>query len=97
MKATLGKVIGIILVLALLPLVAAAATSYITPWYANPALRSRTYVNANAFTPVDLKVGADGERVVVVTSGGAAAPLGKALVIFRKSRFDAPATVFIVR
>jgi len=24
-------------------------------------------------------------------------PLGKALVIFRKSRFDAPATVFIVR
>ena len=61
--------------LATVSLVAAAATSYITPWYANPALRSRTYVNANAFTPVDLKVGADGERVVVVTSGGPATNL----------------------
>ena len=35
--------------------------------------------------------------MALTACGGAAAPLGKALVIFRKSRFDAPATVFIVR
>ena len=32
-----------------------------------------------------------GERVIGVYRGGAAAPSGKALIIYRKSRFDAPA------
>ena len=35
---------------------------------------------------------APGERVIGVYRGGAAAPLGKALIIYRKSRFDSPAT-----
>ena len=40
---------------------------------------------------------APGERVIGVYRGGAAAPQGKALVIYRKSRFDAPATIIIIR
>ena len=40
---------------------------------------------------------APGERVIGVYRGGAEAPLGKALIIFRKSRFDAPGTVLIFK
>ena len=40
---------------------------------------------------------APGERVIGVYRGGAAAPLGKALIIYRKSRFDSPATYIIFR
>ena len=40
---------------------------------------------------------APGERVIGVYRGGAEAPLGKALIIYRKSRFDAPGTVLVVR
>ena len=40
---------------------------------------------------------APGERVIGVYRGGAEAPLGKALIIYRKSRFDSPATYFILR
>ena len=40
---------------------------------------------------------APGERVIGVYRGGASAPQGKALVIYRKSRFDAPATIIIIR
>ena len=40
---------------------------------------------------------APGERVIGVYRGGAAAPLGKALIIYRKSRFDAPGTALIFR
>jgi len=40
---------------------------------------------------------APGERVIGVYRGGATAPQGKALVIYRKSRFDMPATVIIIR
>ena len=40
---------------------------------------------------------APGERVIGVYRGGAAAPSGKALIIYRKSRFDAPGTVLIFR
>jgi len=40
---------------------------------------------------------APGERVIGVYRGGASAPQGKALVIYRKSRFDAPATIVILR
>ena len=40
---------------------------------------------------------APGEKVIGVYRGGAEAPLGKALIIFRKSCFDAPGTVLIVR
>jgi hypothetical protein len=40
---------------------------------------------------------APGERVIGVYRGGAAAPSGKALIIYRKSRFDSPATYFILR
>ena len=40
---------------------------------------------------------APGERVIGVYRGGAAAPLGKALIIYRKSRFDSPATYITVR
>ena len=37
------------------------------------------------------------EKVIGVYRGGAAAPLGKALIIYRKSRFDSPATYIIFR
>ena len=37
------------------------------------------------------------ERVIGVYRGGAEAPLGKALIIYRKSRFDFPATYITVR
>ena len=40
---------------------------------------------------------APGERVIGVYRGGAEAPLGKALIIYRKSRFDSPATYIIIR
>ena len=40
---------------------------------------------------------APGERVIGVYRGGAEAPLGKALIIYRKSRFDSPATYIIFR
>ena len=40
---------------------------------------------------------APGERVIGVYRGGAEAPLGKALIIYRKSRFDSPATYIILR
>ena len=40
---------------------------------------------------------APGECVIGVYRGGAAAPSGKALVIYRKSRFDAPGTVMLLR
>ena len=40
---------------------------------------------------------APGERVIGVYRGGASAPQGKALVIYRKSRFDVPATIVIMR
>ena len=40
---------------------------------------------------------APGERVIGVYRGGAEAPLGKALIIYRKSRFDSPATIVILR
>ena len=40
---------------------------------------------------------ASGERVIGVYRGGAEAPLGKALIIFRKSRFDAPGTALIFK
>ena len=40
---------------------------------------------------------APGERVIGVYRGGAEAPLGKALIIYRKSRFDNPATHIILR
>ena len=40
---------------------------------------------------------APGERVIGVYRGGAEAPLGKALIIYRKSRFDSPATYIILK
>lgn len=40
---------------------------------------------------------APGERVIGVYRGGAAAPLGKALVVHRRSEFDGEATLLILR
>ena len=44
---------------------AAAATSYITPWYVNPALKDRFWLGVDNFTPTDIAIGADGTRIAI--------------------------------
>ena len=54
-----------------MPLAANAASSYVTPWYVNPALKERIWLGIDQFAPTDLALGAGGTRLAVAAEPAA--------------------------
>ena len=63
------RILSVLIVAA--AMAASAASSYVTPWYVNPALKERCWLGVASFTPTDLAIGANGTRLAVATEPAA--------------------------
>ena len=73
-----GKSVNQALVLAAAGVSLAVSAAYVTPWYVNPALKDRFWLEVDNFPPPGLAIGADATRLAI-----AAKPDGASDIISR--------------